>query len=178
MLRINVHSQQLKHRHQYQHDIINHLQHEKRYYDMQAKLLAEKNVGIDKDKICKATYQVKLEDEAYHERNIDILTQEDDVYKSPWKGDASGLNAVTNSSDLVEITFKYDQKPAARKEPMKDTQTLKAPIRGSHLGKRLRHSESGPTDTNPVVTELNLIGPGGPRAISGGTHTQSLIKGG
>ena len=40
------------------------------YYDMQAKILAEKNVGIDKDKICKAISQVILEDEAYHERSI------------------------------------------------------------------------------------------------------------
>ena len=58
---------------------------------------------------------MKLEDEAYHERNIEILTQEDDHYKSTWKGDAVGLNVVTNSSDLGEITFKFDQKPAARK---------------------------------------------------------------
>ena len=72
---------------------------------------------------------MKLEDEAYHERNIEMLTQEDDVYKSPWKGDAAGLNAVTNSSDSGEITFKFDQKNAARKEPIKDIQTLKAPIR-------------------------------------------------
>ena len=28
------------------------------------------------------------------------------------------------------------------------------------------------------VTELNFIGQGGPRAISGGTHTQSIIQGG
>ena len=28
---------------------------------------------------------------------------------------------------------------------------------------------------NPVVTELNVIGQGGPRAIVGGTHTQSII---
>ena len=151
---------------------------QERYYDIQAKLLAEKNIGIDKDRICKAISQVKLEDEAYHERNIEILTQEDDVYKLPWKGYAAGLNAVTNSSDSGEITFKCDQKPEARKEPITDTQTLKAPIRGSHLGKRLRQSESGPTEMNPVVTELDFIGQGGPRAISGGTHNQSIIQGG
>ena len=28
---------------------------------------------------------------------------------------------------------------------------------------------------NPVVTELNVIGQGGPRAVVGGTHTQSII---
>ena len=67
-----------------------------KYYDMQAKLLAEKNFGIYKDKTCKAISQVKPEDEAYHERNIEILTQEDDHYKSPWKGYAVGLNAITN----------------------------------------------------------------------------------
>ena len=31
---------------------------------------------------------------------------------------------------------------------------------------------------NPVVTELYFIGQGGPRAISTGTHTQSIIEGG
>ena len=31
---------------------------------------------------------------------------------------------------------------------------------------------------NPVVTELDFLGKGGPRAISGGTHTQSIIEGG
>ena len=50
--------------------------------------------------------------------------------------------------------------------------------RGSNLGKRLRQSEIGPTDMNPVVTELDFIGQGGTRAISGGTHTQSIIEGG
>ena len=142
---------------------------------MQARLLAEKNVGIDKDKINEAIPQVKLEDEAYHERNIEILTQEDDHYNSPWKGDSVGLNTVTNSSYSGEITFKCDQKPAARKEPIKDTPMLKAPIRGSHLGKRLCQSESGPTDMDPVVTELDFIAQGGPRAISRGTCTQSII---
>ena len=164
---------------------------------MQAKLLTEKNVQMDKDKIRKAISQVKLEDETYHERNIEILTQEDDDYSSPWKGYAVGLNAVTNSSDSGEITFKIpvteidlDKKPSAIQEPIKDTPTLKAPITGYHLGKRLRLSESGPTDMspvvtenpdpltlteNPVVTELDFIGQGGPRAISWGTHTQRII---
>ena len=98
MLHINVHSQHPKHRQQYQQDIINHLQHKKDIM-IQAKLIAEHNVGMEKDKIRKAISQVKLEDEAYHERNIEILTKEDDNYKSPWKGDAAGLNVVANSSD-------------------------------------------------------------------------------
>ena len=145
---------------------------------------------MDKDKICKAISQVKLEDEAYHERIIEYLTHEDDGYSSSWKGDVVGFAAVTDSSDSGEITFKIpatesdlDRKPVARKEPIKDTSILKAPITGSHLGKRLRQSASGPADTNPVVTEnpvvieLDFIGQGGPQAISGGTHTQSIIKG-
>ena len=45
---------------------------------MQADLIAENNVGMDKDKICKAISHVKIEDEAYHERNIEYLDQEDD----------------------------------------------------------------------------------------------------
>ena len=99
---------------------------------------------------------------------------QDDDYNSPWKIKdatvATGFKTVTYSSDS-------DEKPAARKEPITDTQTLKEPIKGSHLGKRVRHSESGSTDMDPVVTEFDFIGQGGPRAISGGTHTQSIIQG-
>ena len=102
---------------------------------MQADIIAEKDIGMEKNNICKAISRVKLEDEAEHERNIEMLTQEDDDYKSTWKEDAADLRGVKDSSDPGEITFR---KPAARKEQIKDTQTLKEPIRGSHLGKRLR----------------------------------------
>ena len=61
---------------------------------------------------------MKLENEAEHERNIEILTQEDDEYSSSWKEDAADLRAVTDSSDLDKITFR---KPTARKEPIKYT---------------------------------------------------------
>ena len=93
-----------------------------------------------------------------------------------------------------------DKKPAARKDPIKDTITLKSPIKGSYLGKRLCKSESGITDMipvvretltitenpfnpeplteNPIVTELDLIGQLGPWAVIGGTHTQSISHGG
>ena len=134
----------------------------------------EKNVGMDKDEICKAISHVKSEDEEEHERNIEYIVQ-DDNYKSPWKIKdatvATGLNAITYSSDL-------DEKPAARKEPIKDTQTLKEPIKGSHLGKRVRHSEDEPTNMDPIVTGFGIIGQGGSQAISGGSHTQSIIQGG
>ena len=46
-----------------------------------------------------------------------------------------------------------DKKPASRKDPIKDNPTLNAPIRESYPEKRLRQSESGPTDMRPVVTE-------------------------
>ena len=49
---------------------------------MQAKLLTEKDVGKDKDKIHEAISKVKLEDEAYHERFIEFLTHDDDDYSS------------------------------------------------------------------------------------------------
>ena len=127
---------------------------------MQAKLLTEKAVVMDKDKICEAISQVKLEDEAYHEHIIEYLTREDDDYSSSWKGDSVGFAAVTDSSDSGEISFKIpvtksdlDKNPAARKEPIKDTPTLKTPITGSYLGKILCQSDSGPTDMSPVVTE-------------------------
>ena len=81
-----------------------------------------------------------------------------------------------------------DRKPAAKIDPIKT----------SHLGKRLREPESelqvdmrpihqissirrNPFSTealkSPVVTELNLIGQGEPRAIESGIHTQSIIDG-
>ena len=50
--------------------------------------------------------------------------------------------AVADSSDSGEISFKIhvtesdlDKNPAARKDPIKDTPTLKAPIIGFYLGK-------------------------------------------
>ena len=76
----------------------------------------------------------------------------DGDYKSPWKiKDSTGLNAVTDSSDS-------DEKPAARKEPITVTQTLKEPIIGSHLGKRVRHSEDGHIDMDPIFTGFGIIG--------------------
>ena len=125
--------------------------------------IKENNVGIDKYEIRKAISHVKSEDEEEHERDIKDMVQNDD-YKSPWKNkDATvgkGLKMVTYSSDS-------DKKPAARKEP----------IKGSHLGKRVCHSEDEPTDMDPIVTGFGIIGQGGYWAISRGSHTQSIIQG-
>ena len=100
---------------------------------------------------------------------------QDGDYKQPWKIKdatvATGLKTVTYSSDS-------DENPAAIKEPITDTQNLKEPIKGSHLGKIVRHSEYGPTDMDPIVTGFSIIGQGGSRGISGGSHTQNIIQGG
>ena len=117
---------------------------------------------------------MKSEYEEELERTIKDMIQDDD-YKSPWENKyatvAIGLRTITYSNDL-------DKKPAARKEPIKDTQTIKEPIKGSHLGKRVRHSIYGPTVMDPVVTGFGIIGQGGSRTISGGSHTQSIVQGG
>ena len=79
---------------------------------------------------------MKYENEEGNKRNIKNMIQDD--YKSPWKIKdatvATGFKTVTYSSDL-------DENPAARKELITDTQTLKEPIKGSHRGKIVCHSE-------------------------------------
>ena len=115
---------------------------------------------------------MKSEYEEEHEHDIKDMIRDDD-YNQPWKNKdatvATGLRMVMYSSD-------QDKKPASRKEPIKDTQTIKEPIKGSHLGKRVRHSIDGPTDMDPVITGFGIIGQGGYRNISGGSHTQSIFK--
>ena len=83
--------------------------------------IVEKNDGIDKEELRKAVAYMKSENEEEHERNIKDMIQDDD-YKLPWENKdatvATGLRTITYSSDS-------DKKPAARKEPTKDTQTIK-----------------------------------------------------
>ena len=40
----------------------------------------------------------------------------------------------------------------------------------AHLGKRVRHSEDGHTNMDPIVTGFGIIGQGGLQAISGGSQ--------
>ena len=77
------------------------------YWDMQAKLLTEKNVGMDKEKIHEAISQVKLEDETYHERIIEYLTHEDDDYSLSWKGDAVDLQRLQNQVIQAKLRLIY-----------------------------------------------------------------------
>ena len=81
--------------------------------------VSEKNFGMDKDEIRKAISHVKSEDEKEHERNIKNMIQDDD-YKSPWK-----IKDATVATYLKTVTYSSDsyEKPAARKEPITDTQT-------------------------------------------------------
>ena len=136
--------------------------------------IVEKNDGIEEDELRKAVASMKSENEEEHERNIKYMIQDND-YKLSWENKdatvATGLRTITYSSDS-------DKKPAARKEPTKDTQTTKEPIKGPHLGKRVRHSMDGPTNMEPVLTGVGIIGQGGSRNISGGSYTQSIVQGG
>ena len=113
---------------------------------MQAKLLTEKMDGMDKEKIREAVSQLKYEDEAYHERMIGRLINEYDDYSSSYEGDGTDS---TDSDEFKKLLTKsdldicltdmenLDKNPAARKDPIKDNPTLKSPITGSYLGKRL-----------------------------------------
>ena len=136
-------------------------------------VILDKKYRIDKDEIHRAVDHIKYEYEENNKRDIKYMVQDDD-HKSPWKNKdatfATGLKTVTYSSCS-------DKNPAARKEPIKDTQTMKEPIKGSHLGKRVRHSIDGPTNVEPVVTGFGIIGQGGSRTISWGSHTQSIVQG-
>ena len=64
---------------------------------------------------------MKCENEEDHEHNIKDMIP-DDEYKSPWENKdatvATGLRKITYSSDS-------DKNSAARKEPIRDTQTIK-----------------------------------------------------
>ena len=90
------------------------------------------------------------------------MIHEYDDYSASCEGDGTDstesdeLNKSLTESDLYICLIdmeNLDKKPAARKDPIKDTPTLKAPITKSYLVKRLRQSESEPTDMRPVVTE-------------------------
>ena len=69
---------------------------------MMANNVIEANVGSDEtinnDDLHKAIIQLKSEEEAGHERNINNMTQVDN-YKSPWKDkDATTANNTVNDT--------------------------------------------------------------------------------
>ena len=134
----------------------------KKYWDVQTNFLTEKMARMDKDETLEAIYKIKHEDEEYHEGMIERLIHEYNDYSASYQGNGTDttvseeFNKLLTESDLdiCLIDMKtLDKKPAARKDPIKYTPTLKAPATKAYLGKRLCQSESGPTDMRPVITE-------------------------
>ena len=64
-------------------------------------------------------------------------------------------------------------------EPIKDTQTSKEPIKyDTHIFYRVRYLQDGPTNMDPVLTGVGIIGQGGPRPISREASPKALLSGG
>ena len=138
---------------------------------MMADNTEEKNVRsegtINKEELCKAINIVKYEEEAGNERNIDNITQKDD-YKLPWKDkDATDATTVNYTFDDTRFTFlnsfQDDTSDSSKQvetsmEPIKDTQTNKEPIiDDTHIVDRVIYLQDGPTNMDPVVTEVGII---------------------
>ena len=115
------------------------------------------------------------------------MTQEDD-YKSPWKNkDATVATTVNNALDDTGYTFlnsfqdytsDLSKQVETSKEPIKDTQTIKEPITDDiHIFDRVCYLQDGPTNMDPVLTGVVIIGQGGPRTISGGSISQIIFQG-
>ena len=156
------------------------------------------NIGsegtINDEEVRKAITLLKSEEEAWHELNINNMTQEDD-YKSPQKD----KDATTVNNTLDDTAFKFlssfqddtselikqvetSEEPIkatqTSKEPIKDTQTSKEPITDTHIVDIVLFLQDGPTNVDPVVTGVGIIGQGGPRDIIRGSITQRIIRGG
>ena len=95
------------------------------------------------------------------------MTQVDD-YKSPWKDkDATTVNdsAYTFLNSFNDEISDSSEQVEASKEPITDT----------HIVHRVCNLSDGTISVEPDVTGVGIIGRGGPRAISGGSITQSII---
>ena len=76
-------------------------------------------------------------------------------------------------------TSDSSKKVEMRKEPIKDTQTIKEPITDdTHIVNICRYLQDGPTNMDPVLTGVEIIGQRGPQTISRGSISQSIIQGG
>ena len=113
------------------------------------------------------------------------MTKEDN-YKSPWKEkDATYATTVNNTFDDTGFTlldsFQDDTSDSSKqvetsKKPTKDTQTIKEPIKDTqkikepitddnHIVYRVRYLQYGPTNMDPVLTEVGIIEQGEPRTV-------------
>ena len=151
-----------------------------------ANRVEKNNVGIDKEELRKAIDHVKSEDEAEHERNIDNMTQED-YYKSPQKNkyatDATTVNnALYETGYTLLNSFQDDTSDSSKqvetsKKPIKDTQTIKDPIiDDTHIFDNCCYLQDRPTNMEPVLTGVGIIGQRKPRTISGGGISQKIIQ--
>ena len=166
-----------------------------RLYDIMSDQILEKNDVIDKVELRKAVAHVKSNDEAEHELNIENMIQ-DDYYKSPWKNkDATVATTVNNVLDDTVYTYlnSYDISDSSKqvetskepikytqtiKDPIEDTQTIKEPIKGTHIVNIVRYLQDGPTNMYPALTGVGIIVQRGPRTISRGSISQSIVQGG
>ena len=113
------------------------------------------------------------------------MIQEDD-YKSTWKGkDATTVNNTLDDTGFTFLnSFQDDTSDLSKQietsmEPIKDTQTIQEPITDdTHIVDRFFYLQDRPTNVDPVVTGVGIIGQGGPRTISGGSISQNIIHGG
>ena len=155
---------------------------------MMANNIINSNVGsdgtINDEELRKAINILKYEGEAGHECNINNMTQED-YYKSTWKDkDATTVNDTLNNTAYTFLnSFNDDISDSSKhvetsKKPIKDTKTSKEPITDTHIVDRVCNLLDRTTNVDPVVTRVGIIGQRGPRAISGGSITQSIIHGG
>ena len=72
------------------------------------------------------------------------LDKKPDAIKNPIKDDQT-----------IKETIKDDQ---TIKDPIKDDQTIKEPIKGPHIVNRVRYLMDGPTNMNPFLTGVGIIG--------------------
>ena len=158
-----------------------------RFYDIMSDQIVENNYGIDKVELCKAVAHVKSNDEADHECNIENMIQ-DDNYKLPWKSkDATVATTVNNTLDDTGYTYlnlyQTDTSDSSKhvetsKEPIKYTQTIKESIKGPYIVDICRYLQDGPTNMDPVLTGVGIVGQGGPWTISRVSIYQSIVHGG
>ena len=143
---------------------------------------------MNKYELCNSISYVKSEDKEEHERNIENMIQDND-YKMPWKNkDATVATTVINALYDTGYTFlnsyQTDTSDSSKhietsKEPIKDSQTIKEPIKyDTHFVNRVFYLQDLPTNTDPVLTGAGIIGQGEPRTISRGSTLQSIIKAG
>ena len=123
----------------------------------------------------------------YFQHERDNMIQED-YYKLPWKNkDWTDATTVNNALDDTGYTFldsyQTDTSDSSKqvetsKEPIKDTQTIKESIiDDTHIVNRSSYLQDGPTNMDTVLTGVGIIGQRGPQTISGGSISQSIIKG-